>query len=283
MTPPPLESPHCGASYFFVLKLNFFVVPKSRHRFAVGFCLALTAFAISPARSVMYNRDTGDEKSQELAKRPEFASAASMSGCSAVLIAPDVALSAAHCVQHKPTGRVAIDWKGQKISGEFWSHPTVDLLVAKLDKPFENAAATPPYAGRDETGRLVWKVACGGSEVLGDGAKFRIDGKYRAMTNRIEVDRVPNIPAVTETELHYDFDGPPSKPYKNSYTPYEGGTAPGDSGGPLYMQTDDGQWFVVGVTSGPRNNYYADGRVSSCISFIEEKTGYKYGAEEAEK
>ncbi len=221
----------------------------------------------------MYNRDTGDEKSQELAKRPEFASAARMGGCSAVLIAPNAALSAAHCVQHKATGRVAINWKGQSRGGTFWSHPTVDLLVVKLDTAFDDAKTTPPYTGRDENGRLVWKVARGGSEILGDGAKFRSDGKYRAMTNRIEVDRVPDVAAVTETELRYDFDGPPSKPYKNSWTPYEGGTAPGDSGGPLYMETDAGQWFVVGVTSGPRNNYYSDGRVSSGIPFIEEKTG----------
>lgn len=258
-----------------------FSAPPSRRVIVGGFCLTLAALAlgVSPARSVMYNRDTGDEKSQELAKRAEFASAAHMGGCSAVLIAPDVALSASHCVRGKETGRVAINWNGQAQDGEFWTHPTVDLMVVKLDKPFDNARTTPPYTGRDEAGRLVWKVARGGSEVLGDGAKFRNDGKYRAMTNRIEVDRVPNIPAVTDTELHYDFDGPPSKPYKNSYTPYEGGTAPGDSGGPLYMETDEGKWFVVGVTSGPRNNYYADGRVSSCIGFIEEKTGYKFGEE----
>ncbi len=226
----------------------------------------------------MYNRDTGDEKSRELAKRPEFASAARMGGCSAVLIAPDAALSASHCVRGKETGRVAISWKGQNRGGEFWSHPTVDLMVIKLDSAFDAAKTTPPYTGRDEAGRLVWKVARGGSELLEPGAKpFKSDGKYRAMTNRIEVDNVPNVPAVTETELHYEFDGPPSKPYRSSWTPYEGGTAPGDSGGPLYMEQSDGQWFVVGVTSGPRKGFYADGRVSSCIPFIEEKTGLSFG------
>ena len=226
----------------------------------------------------MYNRDIGDERSQELAQRPEFASAARMGGCSAVLIAPDAALSASHCVEKKETGRVAINWKEQNIGGEFWSHPSVDLMVIKLDKPFENASVTPPYAGRDEAGHLVWKVARGGSEILEPRARpFKSDGKYRAMTNRIEVDRVPGVAAVTATELHYDFDGPPSQPYKNSNTPYEGGTAPSDSGGPLYMETGDGKWFVIGVTSGPRQGFYADGRVSSCIPFIEEKTGLKFG------
>ncbi len=266
-----------------MVKFEIPVVLKSRRKFVGGFCLTLAALSlgVSPARSVMYNRDTGDEKSQQLAKRAEFASAARMGGCSAVLIAPDVALSASHCMRGKETGRVGINWKGQDRGGEFWTHPTVDLMVIKLDKSFENAQTTPPYTGRDEAGHLVWKVARGGSEILEPRAlPFKSDGKYRAMTNRIEVDRVPNVPAVTETELHYDFDGPPSKPYKNTWTPYEGGTAPGDSGGPLYMETDAGQWFVVGVTSGPRNNYYADGRVSSCIGFIEEKTGYKFGGDE---
>jgi hypothetical protein len=54
-------------------------------------------------------------------------------------------------------------------------------------------------------------------------------------------------PAVTADWLYYDFDGPPTR-LQNAARPttyYEGGTAPGDSGGPLYM-FENGRWYVIG-------------------------------------
>lgn len=238
---------------------------------------SLIALSTTPARSIMYNRDVGDQLSQELASRIEFDSKARMGGCSAVLIAPDAALSAAHCVGYQETGKVGITWNGQSQSGTFWKHPQVDLIVVKLDGAFDKAEVTPPYAGREEEGRQVWKVGQGGNGVLGPGGTPpKYDNVFRAMSNRIEVDRKEKISAVTETEIRYDFDGPPSEPYTSTGTEFEGGTAPGDSGGPMYMREKNGKLFVIGVTSGPRDNYYADGRVSTCVPFIEEKTGHVF-------
>ena len=61
--------------------------------------LGLAALGALPhALAVIFNRDTGDAKSRSLALLAPFSSKAVMTGggCTAVLIAPDVALCAAH-------------------------------------------------------------------------------------------------------------------------------------------------------------------------------------------
>jgi len=76
--------------------------------------------AMPHAFAVMYSRDTGDTKSRSLALLPPFESKAFLTsvGCTAVLIAPDTALSAAHCVNamgsaNGTTGGVSVTWNGQ--------------------------------------------------------------------------------------------------------------------------------------------------------------------------
>ena len=78
--------------------------------------LALLA-ALMPALAVMYNRDTGDTKSRELANLPPFSSRANIPGCTAVLIAPNVLLSASHCVNYAASGTVNATWNGQTLTG----------------------------------------------------------------------------------------------------------------------------------------------------------------------
>jgi autotransporter-associated beta strand protein len=238
--------------------------------------LWLALAAVSPA--VMYNRDTGDSKSQDLADLDPFDSRANIPGCTAVLIAPNVLLSAAHCTNYASTGTVTATWNGQSRSGAVFTNIGADHMVIVTNTPFTGTTGkmTAPYSGSAENGRLAWKVASGGHGVIGYGGTGPFyDGRFRAMTNRIEVNNVSNPPApVSSNWLLYDNDGPPSRPSRTT-TLYEGGTAPGDSGGPLYM-FENGRWFVIGVTSGPGSGYYRDGRVRTDMGRIESITGHQW-------
>lgn len=242
---------------------------------------ALSLFLVGQATAVMYSRDTGSPKSVEMANLPPFASRANIPGCTAVLIAPNVLLSAAHCVNYQSSGTVTSYWNGQTRSGAVFTNIGADHVVIVTNTPFDNTAGkmTAPYSGSAENGRLAWKVASGGNGVIGYGGTGPFyDSVFRAMTNRIEVNNVSSPPpAVTNDWIYYDFDGPPSR-LQNSSRPtslYEGGTAPGDSGGPLYM-FEDGRWYVIGVTSGPDAGFYRDGRVRTDMAQIESITSYSW-------
>lgn len=230
------------------------------------------------AQAVMYNRDTGDARSQSLADLDPFDSRANIPGCTAVLVAPNVLLSAAHCVNYANTGTVTATWNGQSRSGAVFTQIGADHIVIVTDTPFSGTTGkmTAPYSGNAENGRLVWKVANGGHGVIGYGGTGPFyDGRFRAMTNRIEVDNVSQPPAAVSADwLLYDNDGPPSRPGRTT-TLYEGGTAPGDSGGPLYMY-ENGRWYVVGITSGPGAGYYRDARVRTDMGQIETLTGHRW-------
>lgn len=234
--------------------------------------------ALMPALAVMYNRDTGDTKSRELANLPPFSSRANIPGCTAVLIAPNVLLSASHCVNYAASGTVNATWNGQTLTGAAFTTIGADhvLIVTASDFTGTLGKMTAPYSGTAENNRLVWKVASGGNGVIGYGGTGPFyDGIFRAMTNRIEVNNVATPPnPVTTDYLYYDNDGPPSRPSRAT-TLYEGGTAPGDSGGPLYM-FEGGRWYVIGVTSGPDAGYYRDGRVRTDLAQIESITGYTW-------
>ena len=80
-------------------------------------------------------RDTGSAPSIDLANLPPFASRANIPGCTAVLIAPNVLLSAAHCVNYQSSGTVTATWNGQSRSGAVFSNIGADHIVIVTATP----------------------------------------------------------------------------------------------------------------------------------------------------
>ena len=111
--------------------------------------------------------------------------------------------------------------------------PEVDLALVRLDGEGSAVEPAPLFRGRDELGRDVVLVGYG-DKGLGDRGFAPADGVRRAATNVVE--------RVSPVRLVLDFDAPPEG------TVLEGVGAPGDSGGPLFLEGPDGP-MLVGVSS----------------------------------
>lgn len=198
---------------------------------------------------------------------------------SCVLIAPEWALTVAHCVLNKEwmaledyrfvfggqsfqAARIVIhpdvDRKtGAVTTGLAKTASGADLALVKLTKPVRNVQPAVRYRGCDEIGKVMTKVGHGmvGDGVAGihqpfvqerRGGNNVIDAAGGTFGDLVVSDRV----------LLADFDSPSdseasqlgdSKPLK-----FEIGGSPGDSGGGWFIRDDrDGRaWKLVAVTSG---------------------------------
>jgi S1-C subfamily serine protease len=210
------------------------------------------------AQAVTYDSKLNPDKLAELAQRDEFKSVCQVNGASGVLIAPNAILTARHVVR----GRGKKTWaknggRALKID-RIVEHESVDIAILILAEPIKDIPATPIYRGEAEVGMTVWKVGYGLWAPLVQGHRKMLKRGVvpRAITN--------NIYEANQNDVYYKYD-----PDGAGHTEFEGGTAPGDSGGPLYAEVD-GKWFVVGVTSGPRNGFYADARLSTKAAWIDD-------------
>jgi hypothetical protein len=142
-----------------------------------------------------------------------------------------------------------------------------DLALLRLAEPVRDQTPVALYKGRDEVGRRVIFVGRGYFGT-GESGPDTADKVLRAAENRIE--------DAGEHWLRFVFDAPPDALER------EGISGPADSGGPAFLETEDGL-ALVGVSSWQDNReqgtegaygvkeYYA--RVSSYVSWIEETFG----------
>jgi hypothetical protein len=166
-------------------------------------------------------------------------------GCT--LIAQSWAVTAAHVAARLGAGSV-VEFEGvpytvkrviahPEATGPAGAPPEVDLALIEFTAPVQGVEPVPLYRGRDELGKPVLIAGYGDYGVA--GAPFqRTDGKRRAVTNEID-DAGPK-------RIFMTFDAPPSG------SALEGVGAPGDSGGPAFIE-ENGRLLLAGVSSASMN------------------------------
>ena len=204
----------------------------------------------SPAAAILIRPDRDDAEYLELATRYTSSVSLNAPDGEGVLIAARWVLTAAHMAKAlqelKPVPKVSIGARQHEIQA-FFIHPDwkkggpADIALILL-KDASSVTPTPLYRNSDEGGKGVVIVGSGYSGKIGQkpsrgceapGNKdYRWDRKRRAAINT--VDRV--TPRILGLKIK-----PPDEA-----SDLQGAAAPGDSGGPAYIENDEGL-FVAGI------------------------------------
>ena len=210
-----------------------------RFRLPLLVCAALAAPA---AHAILIRADRTDEEYLELATRYTSSISLDAPDGEGVLIAPRWVLTAAHMAQAikdlKGPHKLRFDERSYEIEA-IHIHPDwkkggpSDIALLQLAKPVANVKPTPVYRASDEGGKAVVIVGHGYTGKIGEKpSRENWDHKKRAAINT--VDRV--TPRILGLRI---------KPADDA-SDLQGAAAPGDSGGPAYIQTDEGL-FVAGI------------------------------------
>jgi hypothetical protein len=233
--------------------------PKASALCIASLTASLLVCFISPADGGTYRADVDDSVFLQIgngviAEPVGFLDGASPSfdfSGSAVLIRPDVMLTAAHITSIMTGADLTIG--GQSRTATAWvTHPdwTDNLLAGNdlglvwLDEPVENVTPAQLYSGSGEQGKVALSAGYGR---YGDGETGAVgfDGQKRAGTNVIDLKLLGKI-------LITDLDDPgnPLGLFFPSYrpTPFELLINQGDSGGGTFI-ADGGQVYLAGIHS----------------------------------
>jgi hypothetical protein len=236
-----------------------------------------------------------DAQTLRLGGLSQFESRARVSGCTAALLNAEWAISAAHCINLEDEARVYLVYKVDGVDqGVFGTAYRVlsgdggydDVMIIQFDNPITgNSAWVAPYDSFNEYEQLGWQVGLGTSGELGDSSTQKSDGRFRAMTQRIISTRRETIDgpgsSVIPQHLFYNYNGSPEEsPQRDYVTRFEGGTGPGDSGGPLYVFSR-GRFFNASVVSGPQDGSYRNARLSTHLETIVERSGLEFAYPQA--
>ena len=181
--------------------------------------------------------------------------------CTGTLIAPNAVLTAAHCVEGMSASNGSFEVGGQTYSTKsFHVHPNADADLAVMILNEDVQGITPYQLNRTTpyVGQMLTLVGFGATGNGNSGHNGSFGVKHEGQTP---------IDQITNDLIIWNFDN-------NN----ESNTAPGDSGGPAFVELD-GQLFIAGVTSGGDRADAAigdtsyDGRVDSFVNWIDDVAG----------
>jgi len=261
----------------------------------VGSLIGIVAIVLlnQSAWGIVRRDDVADSQYTALAAQPQFAAvgkvfAGSSAGSGTVIANGWWVLTAAHVVYGAPPGSISFQIGAATYYAQnVYIHPSypgpgplprADIALIELNAPVSGVTPALIYTGTLEVGKQGHSVGFG---LTGTGTTGFISNTYgtkRAMRNIIDlIVRHDGVIDPNGTILLSDFDSPGGTnnslgPWGSSATPLdlEGMGAPGDSGGPVFIQVGS-TWYIAGVHSflldlgPPAGNNVADGRYGDIL------------------
>jgi hypothetical protein len=252
------------------------------------FLIGLLTAPSSLINAGTWRRDVTNEQVLALAQQQQFAGAGVISSGftrgSGVAIAPGWVMTAAHVVRGNSQAIFTlggVQYTGVPLTTDGTPFRDSDVALIRLNENSQLPASTPfiaPNQNLNPVGELVWISGAGQFGPRRGGPLSGSDGAQRAGTNIITGrDLVPFAGRQNDAILYQQNDTSPNS------TAFEISTAPGDSGGPTYLQHNN-QWYVVGTTMGvildrPNGNLRvrpAQADVATVYDWIEATTGLTF-------